>query len=73
MKQTSLTARIASVFAFLVTAPAWVHAHPGHSGLDWFTNPPHPGHGSEYSAVLNVLAVLILAAGIYRLANSKRG
>ena len=72
MKPTSLLARTASVFAFLAALPAMAHAHPGHSALNWFSGAPHLGHESEYAAVLNVLAVLILAAGIYGLAARKR-
>jgi hypothetical protein len=72
MKLTSLSARIAAVFAFVTALPAFAQAHPGHSALDWFTNAPHAGHQSEYAVVLNVLAALILAAGIYRLGTRKR-
>jgi hypothetical protein len=72
MKLTSPTARLASVFALLATLPTLAHAHPGHSALDWFSGIPHPGHESEYAVVLNVLAILILAAGIYRLGSRKR-
>lgn len=72
MKPTSPTARIASVFALLATWPALAQAHPGHSAIDWFSGVPHPGHESEYAVVLNVLAILILAAGIYRLGTRSR-
>jgi hypothetical protein len=72
MKPTSLTARIASVFALLAAWPALAEAHPGHSAFDWFSYAPHTGHESEYAVVLNVLAILIIAAGIYRLGSRKR-
>ena len=72
MKPTSLTARIASVLALFAVWPALAQAHPGHSALDWFSGAPHTGHESEYAVVLNALAILILAAGIYRLGSRKR-
>jgi hypothetical protein len=72
MKPTSLTARIASVFALLAAWPTFAQAHPGHSALDWYSGLPHTGHESEYAVVLNVLAILILAAGVYRLGTRRR-
>jgi hypothetical protein len=72
MKSTSPTARIASVLALLAAWPTLAQAHPGHSALDWFSGMPHTGHESEYAVVLNVLAILILAAGIYRLGARRR-
>jgi hypothetical protein len=72
MKPTSSTARIASIFALIAALPTLAQAHPGHSALDWFSGAPHTGHESEYAVVLNVLAILILAAGIYCLGSRKR-
>ena len=71
MKLTSFTARLASVAALLATWPTLAEAHPGHSAFDWYSYAPHTGHESEYSVVLNVLAILILATAIYCLAPRK--
>jgi len=72
MKLTSLSARIASAVALLAALPSLAEAHPGHSAFDWFSYAPHAGHESEYAVLFNVLAVLILAAGIYALGTRKR-
>ncbi len=72
MKRTSFAARCASVLTLLAGLPALAQAHPGHSAFDWYSYAPHTGHESEYAVVLNVLAILILAAGIYGLGTRKR-
>jgi len=72
MKMTSMSARIASVVALLAALPSLAQAHPGHSAFDWFTYGPHAGHESEYAVVFNVIAILLLAGGIYALGSRKR-
>jgi len=70
MKLTSFTARLASVATLLATWPTLAQAHPGH--LDWSSGLPSAGHVSGPATVLNVLAILILGAVIYRVAPRKR-
>ncbi len=72
MKLTSMPARVASVIALVAALPTIAQAHPGHSAFDWFTYAPHAGHESEYAVLFNVLAILILAGGIYALGARKR-
>jgi len=70
MKLTSITARIASVALLLAAWPTLAQAHPGH--FDWSTGLSQTGHVNGPAALLNVLAILTLAAAIYRLAPRKR-
>jgi len=72
MKPTSSSARLACLLAVFAALPTRGQAHPGHSALDWFSTLPHFGHASEYAVILNALAVLILAAGVYWLGSRKR-
>ena len=67
-----MPARVASVIALVAALPTIAQAHPGHSAFDWFTYAPHAGHESEYAVLFNVLAILILAGGIYALGARKR-
>jgi len=69
MKPTHSPARLLILLSLL---PTLAQAHPGHSALDWFSGAPHAGHASEYAVVLNVLAIAVLAAGIYWLGSRKR-
>lgn len=57
--------------AFLVlNRPA--QAHPGHFALDWFSAPPHAGHGGEYATFCLALALTALLLGAGWLATRRR-
>lgn len=71
MKTTHSPIRTALV-ALFAALPVVAQAHPGHSAFDWFTAPPHAGHGNEYAVVLAVLGLFVLGCGAYWLASRKR-
>lgn len=60
---TSLFRPFLAALAALLTFGLKAEAHPGHSGLDWFSVMPHTGHQNEVASVLAAVALTGVAWG----------